>query len=106
MTPSTARRIGALNHFFDEWRAIVYIATAGGLFGSGVLLPNVRIAKLEAQQSADHKALAETTQYLRVLATATCLSDDTTRKADNRMMTLLCDRVLRDQSILAMPAGQ
>lgn len=98
MSPSTAR--GSLNRFFDEWRAIIYIATALGLVGTGVLLPNARITRLEAQQAKDRRAADATAQYMRVLATATCLDDN---KPKGNLMTALCARVMRDNAMLELP---
>ncbi len=89
----------SLNHFFDEWRAIIYIATAVGLFSTGVILPSLRIGRLEAQQLSDQKTLATTTEYMRVLATATCLD----KQPRSDLMAILCDRVLHDPTILAPP---
>lgn len=96
----TTPKLGKVNAFFDEWRAIVYLATALGIFSGGVIVPNLRISQLQAEQKKDRQALAETTDYLRVLATAQCLDDS---RPQNKLMELLCNRVVNDKTILALP---
>ncbi len=94
-------KVGALNNFFDEWRGIIYVVTALGVFGGGVIIPNTRISDLQAEQSKDRKALEETGNYLRVLATAQCLDS---KRPTNRLMEQLCERVIG--AIVAPPTPQ
>ena len=86
-------KFGSLNRFFDEWRALIYIATAIGVFGGGVVIPNMRISELKAEQVADRNAINETSRYLRVLATAQCVSDESPK---NKLLEELCERVVAD----------
>jgi hypothetical protein len=110
MSPNTIRKLSSLNQFFDEWRAMIYIATILGFLSTGIVLPNIRISNLEAEQKKDRLALNETTSYMRVLATATCLEKRSAlvdiRPNGADLMTLLCDRVLDDLTILALPGTQ
>lgn len=94
----TPRKIATLNTFFDEWRAIIYIVTALGIFGGGIVIPNVRMSELQAEQTKDRKVIEETGNYLRVLATAQCLDS---KRPVNKLMEQLCDRVIKD--IVAPP---
>lgn len=97
----TRLRLSAFNGFFDKWRWLVYVFTFLSALGFGVVTPNLRLNKVEAQQVRDHEALVQTTEYMRVLATATCLRQEPA--TNNDMLDLLCDRVLHDRSVMKLP---
>ena len=92
--------LNSLNALADRWRWVLSLVGLLGIMGVSVAWPGQRISRLEEQHSADHAALVATTQYLRVLATAQCLSDSTPR---SNLMALMCSRVLSDQTIFAPP---
>jgi hypothetical protein len=92
--------VESANQFFDKWRWMVSLVGVLSILGATVAWPGQRISRLEEQRAADHVALVATTTYLRVLATAQCLNDSTPQ---NTMLALMCNRVLSDPSVLALP---
>lgn len=94
--------LDSINAIVDHYKALIYVISVLALFGFGVVTPNLRLDKLEAQQVSDHKALTATTQYLRILATAQCLKEVEGAPSTD-LMKYLCARVLTDQDNLRLP---
>lgn len=97
--------MAAVNLWLDKNRWLIAAGVILTALGFGVVTPNLRLGNLEAQQKQDHSQLMTTTQYLRILATAQCLSDrpQVLNGRGRDLLELMCDRVLNDPANLQLP---